>query len=120
MGVFGDALRERCEKQEEAAKTLFESKRFDQEPKTQALAIVAKVTANLLYVLADTVDYLRASESMDEDAKRREAYMERNNAIRNAATLGAASGDWSNFDRLVREFGAVASAEGSPARGSEE
>lgn len=111
MAVFGDSLRERSQAQEEAAKTLFESSKFDLEPKTQALAIVAKTTANVLHILADIVDYLRASEDMDEDAKRREAYMERNNAIRNAATLGSASGDWSEFDRLVKEFGTATGAE---------
>ena len=114
MSVFGESLRERSKVQEDAVKVLFDSEKFAQDPKIQAMAVVAKTTANFLYVAADIVDYLRTSETMDEATTRRETYLERANAIRHAAVAGFADGNYSEFDRLTKDFGPVASADGEP------
>ncbi len=108
MTSLGDDFRKRSAEQHKAAMAVLELPTFSVEPKSQALFVVGKVTANLLELLGETVDYLHGTATMDALAKQRAKTLEKTNAIRNAA----AAGEWGEFNRLVREFGG-----GSPAGG---
>ena len=101
MPTLGDDFRVRAAEQHQAALTLLESTEFATDPKKRAAFVVGKVTANTLQLLGELVDYLHGTEVMTVAEARRAEIMERNDAIRNAA----AAGEWSEFDRLVKEFG---------------
>lgn len=101
MLSLGDDFRSRSTEQLEAAITLFESPDFAVDPTKQMGFVVAKVTANMLQVLSEVVDYLHGTDKMNAGDERRAKLMEKSNAIRTAG----ASGNWDEFDRLVREFG---------------
>lgn len=105
MSGLGDDFRKRAEKQKATAVELFGSREHDTNRRVQGSAIIAKVTANMLSLLGELVDYLRLSEEVDDATARRRAQSERLDAIRKAAVAGAATGDYTNYDRLIAEFG---------------
>lgn len=101
MSSLGDDFRKRSDEQHAAAMKLLESPSFGVDAKEQAVFVVGKVTANVFEALGEVVDYLRGTASLDAAAKKRAEIMERNDAIRNAAVAR----EWTEFDRLVAEFG---------------
>ncbi|MEE9597222.1 MAG: hypothetical protein V3V96_10645 [Acidiferrobacterales bacterium] len=121
MSGLGDNFRERAEKQNATAAELFGSREHDTDRKVQGSAIIAKVTANMLLLLGEVVDYLRLSVEVDDATTRRRAQSERLDAIRKAAAAAAATGDYTNYDRLVAEFGrTIGSQPGSGEGGTGE
>ena len=108
MSHLGNDFRRRAEEHNAQAETLFSAGDFDVNRKTQAAAVIAKTTANMLYLLGELVDYLRESETIDDADARRKQIADRNNAIREAYTAGMTSGDFTNFDQLVETFGSLA------------
>lgn len=100
MDAFIKDLLARADKQEEAAAQLFEHSFPMEKEKEQAVAIVAKVTANLYRVLGEFLAHQAGEATMSESDARRKALLDRSNAIRTAYAKAAASGDWSEFDRL--------------------
>lgn len=113
-------FRERSREQEEAFRTLYESAKLTEDVKLQSVAIIAKVSANMYSALADLADYLQAGEQADADLARRARYVEANSTLRKTFAKGAATGDYSDFDRFVdslvihgeRELGDDTEAEG--------
>lgn len=106
MTMLGDDFRRRAEKNNATAEELFASAKFASSPKVQASAVIAKVTANFLYIQGELVDYLRMSDATDAASARRMKYAEQNEAMRNAYVAGVESGDFTEYDRLLAEFGA--------------
>jgi len=104
MTLLGDDFRKRAEKNNAEAATFFDAADFKANPKTQTAAVISKITANMLYLLGETVDYLRESETIDASGERRKRLADRNDAIRKAYTAGVAGGDFTNYDQLVKEF----------------
>lgn len=105
MPSLGESFRSRATEQQQHARTLFESPEFGVDPQKQALFVAAKVTANMLQLLGEVIDYLRAADNMDAAAEHRAKILEKSNAIRNAAAAAAATGNWDDFDRIASEFG---------------
>jgi hypothetical protein len=66
----------------------------------QVMAIVGKVGAMVLEGDADILDAMWAQTVLDPLMEKRRALMEKNDAIRRAA----ATGDWSGFDKLSKQF----------------
>ena len=106
MTLLGDDFRKRAAENNKQAAAFFDSADFKSNPTIQATAVISKVTANTLYLLGELVDYLRTSEAGDATSDRRKQYAERNDAIRKAYAAGMKSGDYTNFDQLIAEFGA--------------
>ena len=104
MSGLGDDFRKRAEENNAVAEHLFSSAGFVTDRKIQATAMIAKVTANMLSLLGELVDYLRESEVVDDNAARRKRIADRAEAIRKAFVAGAVSGDYTNYDRLVDDF----------------
>ena len=94
-------LARQAKEKAEGAKTLLESSSFDTSRKTQSLFIVGEVTAQMLATMAGVVGFLAQTGAIDEVNARRAKTMERNDAIR----LAASAGNWEKFDQLVEEFG---------------
>ncbi len=107
MTFLGDNFRERAEKQTAAAKEFFEAPDFKSNPKAQTSAVICKVTANMLHVMGEMVDYLRGSEALDASAVRRKQIADRMAGFRDAYTAGVSSGDFTNFDRLTDDLVAI-------------
>lgn len=101
MPTLGDDFRKRSAEQHEAAINLLESDTFAVDAKEQSMFVVGKVTANLLQVMGEVVDYLHGMDTLDAAAVERDRILEKTNGIRNAA----AAGEWGEFDKLVRAFG---------------
>ena len=101
MQSLGENFRSRSAEQHENALALLKSPEFITDPEKQAMFVVGKLTANVLHVLGEMVDYLDGAGKMNAADDRRTKILERNDAIRNAA----ASGNWEEFDRLVSQFG---------------
>jgi hypothetical protein len=114
MTMLGDDFRHRAEENNKTANDLFGAADFATNAKTQTAAVIAKVTANFLYVAGEMVDYLRLSEAGDASSVRRREYAERSEKIRNAYMVGMSSGDFSTYDRLLDEFAAALANRGEP------
>lgn len=83
------------------------------DPKTQATFVVAKVSSNMLHVLADMIEASAATIGIDDTQARRNKIMEKNHALMAAA----AAGNWGEFDKLSEAF--VAEATDRLATGSD-
>jgi hypothetical protein len=101
MSALGDSFRERAGEQHAAALAILETATFPTDPKAQVTFVVGKVTANVLQLLGETVDVLEGTATLDNLSARRAKILEKTNGIRDAA----ATGEWDEFDRLVRELG---------------
>jgi len=104
MSGLGDDFRKRAAENNATAEKLFSAAEFATDRKAQAAAVIAKVTANMLSIMGELVDYLRESETVEDSALRRKRIADRADAIRKAFVAGATSGDFTNYDRLVDEF----------------
>ncbi len=101
MNVFAQMLRKESAELHGAAKTLLEAADLNHNAKKQIQAIVGFVAAKQLAALADLATYLKEGDKQDARDERRNAIMERMDAIRLAAAKGSASGDWDDFDKLA-------------------
>jgi hypothetical protein len=72
----------------------------------QIAATVGLTSANVLDGIADLSDAMRVTAPLSPLAAKREEFMTKNDAIRRAAALAQASGNWSDFDRLTELWGA--------------
>jgi hypothetical protein len=70
----------------------------------QISAIIGKLEAGILEGTADILDYLSASENMKPEMQQRQRQMEDFDAIRRAAAVATASGDWSGYDNTVNQL----------------
>ena len=113
MSFLGDDFRRRAEEYNAEAAKLFASPEFPSSPKVQVSTTVAKVTANVLHLLGETVDFLRASDTTDASYERRKVLAERNEALRKAFMAATTTGDYTRYDELVKEFVDAASGNGS-------
>jgi hypothetical protein len=105
MSGLGDDFRKRSKEWHAEAEELFGSKLFGTDRKTQSAATVAKITANMLTLLGEVVDYLRASEAIDGAAERRKTRAERFNELRKAFIDAGTTGDYTDYERIVGEIG---------------
>lgn len=110
MSFLGDDFRRRAEEYNAEATKMYESAEFASSPKVQASMIVAKTTANTLYLLSEVVDFLRASDATDASYERRQALAGRNEALRKAFMAAMTTGDYTRYDELVKEFVDAANA----------
>jgi hypothetical protein len=120
MTLLGDDFRRRSEENSQTAADLFGAADFAANPKTQTAAVIAKVTANLLYIAGEMVDYLRMSEVGDASSVRRREHAERSDRLRKAYMAGMTSGDFADYDRLLDEFAAALANRGEPDGGSDD
>jgi hypothetical protein len=104
--ILGDDFRRRAEDNNQTAAELFSSAQFATDAKIRASMIVAKVTANVLSVGGEIVDFLAGAATVDEATQRRHTIAERADAIRKAFVAAAATGDYTRYDQLVAEFAA--------------
>lgn len=102
---LAEQFRQRAESYSEASDVLFRSVEFAGDAVKQATAIIGKVNANTLFAFADMLDYLDAKAYGGLKDERRKSVIDTNAAIRLAAARASASGDWSQFDKLVTEMG---------------
>jgi ATP phosphoribosyltransferase len=70
----------------------------------QISAIIGKLEAGILEGTADILDYLSASDTMKPEMQRRQQQMEDFDAIRTAASVASARGNWAEYDKLVRDL----------------
>ncbi len=101
MSVFTDEYRARGQEMSDASDTLLADAEIANDPQKLATAILGKGSANLYFRLADVVDYLESSSRQGAADDRLTRIRERNDQIRLAAAKGAASGDWSAFNRVA-------------------
>ena len=111
MSDFARDLLRRANQHKEAADELFEGSFPDPKEKQRAAAIVAKITGNIYGALGEFLIHQGASVTQTETEKRRQAILERSNAIRTTFARATASGDWAEYDRLSREVLAGVSGE---------
>lgn len=100
MGKFGTAYAKKADEMITAAQTLFEQTNFRTDPAIQLQATVGFITGRMFQLIGEAVDYLEGLEGMSEAEKRLAKFEERNNALRTAA----ASGNWTEFQRIVSEI----------------
>lgn len=115
---FAQDLLKRAKVQLEAANELFEGSFPIEQEKRQAAAIVAKITGNIYQVLAEFLINQEASGAQTEAQKRRNAILERSNAIRAAHVKAIESGDWTEYDKLCN--GILAGATGAEGSSGDE
>lgn len=120
MAGLADELRQRSKDTAASANTLFESDDFEISVKKQSLFVIGQVKASLFSTLAEVLEELdynaRAREQTSQWDKRAEV-LKRNEAIRRAA----ASGDWDEYDRIVKggELATGGNASGGSSTGSD-
>jgi hypothetical protein len=116
---LGDDFRKRAAaKNEEAAKFL-KSQEFQTNRVVQASAVVTKVTANMLSLLAEVVDYLRGEDAIDASAEKRQARTERFHGLRKAFVAATNDGDFTEYDRLIAELSQPVARGGGSGEGSD-
>ena len=98
MGLLGDDFRRRSDEHNETAASILVAPDFVTDPKKQTAVVVAKVTANVLQLLGETVDYLEVSSS-----KPVQSNVNSQHELRKAAAIGVSTGDWSKFNELVEQ-----------------
>jgi len=76
-------------------------------------ALIGKVNATTYSIMADMLEYLDAKHNNGNQSEQLQGIVRQASAARLAAARGVASGDWSEFDRLVRP-----QTDSSPAGGS--
>lgn len=118
MSQFARDILRRADKHLQAADQLFEGSFPDPRQKEQAAAIVAKVTGNVYRVLGEFLTHQEASASQSEADQRRQAILERSNALRTAHAKAVATGNWTEYDRLSRDFGGAVRSEPGGTEGS--
>ena len=119
-----DDLRRRATEQREAVGPLMEDGgrklikvQTDEDGRLMALdatfllvAMIGLQTETLYMLHAELLDHKRHAEPESRRSERLSQILEQNNAIRLAAAAATASGDWSDFNRLVNERIASAGA----------
>jgi uroporphyrinogen-III synthase len=101
MSLLGADLARRSAEQRSAAAALLETADFTVSPKSQCLFVVGMTSANILEALGEIVDFQSGMDKLSAAEVKVREIQEKSNALRTAAALGHATGDWSKFDALV-------------------
>lgn len=97
MSILSQDFRSRSAAQLKNAQDLFGAAEFKTDPKVQATFVVAKVTANMLTIFADMVEFTDGANSQDEVRARRNAQTDKNHALQ----VAAAAGNWESVANIV-------------------
>ena len=97
-----DSYRKRAQEQHELASKLIEEADLLTNKTKLVSTIIGFVNFNLFSAVADILEEIQSQSSLVHDPlmDQRKEILKRNSEIRHAA----AKGDWSEFDRLVREI----------------
>lgn len=107
MSAFSDELRARAKALRADADVLLasgNSEVLSKDIRQQIAVVISRVGAIVLESNADLADYLQHTAVMDESMTKRKTIMEKNDAIRRASANAYRNGDWSEFDKLVKQF----------------
>lgn len=102
MSSFSDKYRAKAKEQRAAATVIVQGAEIHKDVVKQVAAVVAMCDANIMDAIADLADHLDDRKPIDPDAALRDAILKRNDAIRQAASVAAITGDWSEFNKLVK------------------
>ena len=84
-----------------ASHAVLDAPDFKSSPLKQVQAIVAQVNSTTLQSKADLIDWLDATNYVSDQVSQLQHFAQRQSAIREAAGLGATTGDWSKFDEFA-------------------
>lgn len=101
MATLPEEYRQKAQEQRELSLELLKAPDVLTSATKLVSAIAGQINATVLTGLADLMDYQRVTTGQDSRVQKMQAYMERNALIRNAAAKGQASGDWSDWEKLV-------------------
>ena len=102
MATLADKFREEAAEYRTAANALIGAEDILTRADKLVPAIVGHVHANTLEALAELTNYIHFKDGMSGLTVQRKAIIDRSEAIRKAAAIGATTGDWSEFDKLSR------------------
>lgn len=107
MTIFTDQWRADAKTLRDAADKLLSEENAEslaKDIRLQMTAVIGKIGAMVLEAKSDILDYLVKAGAVDAEMQKRQSIMEKNDAIRRAASKGAISGDWSEFDKLSKQL----------------
>jgi hypothetical protein len=120
--------RERAKEVDSAAKTLLEMNvppdvlsnafAFEKYQRRLTTITIGKISSIVYSSVADLLDYLDARSYGGLRDEQRRGIVNRNAAIRRAASRALASEDWSHFDSIIEELEAGSIGEGTDENGS--
>lgn len=115
MDAYAKDILRRADQQLESANEVFANSFPNERDKRHALAIVGKVTGNLMHVFGEFLAYREGRENLSEIDAQRQARLEKSNAIRTAYAEAVDSGEWAEYDRLAGIGSREPNDEGRPA-----